>query len=68
MKGTIYENNYEEEHQQNIVDNLNLLYVAFTRAVSRLYVYGRRKSSASTAGWMPEVQETGSNPSLPMFS
>ena len=29
---------------------------------------GGRKSRASTAGWMPDVQETGSSPSLPMFS
>ena len=48
MKGTIYDSDYEEEHQQNIVDNLNLLYVAFTRATSGLFVYGRRKAAANT--------------------
>ena len=48
MKGTIYDKDYEEEHQQNIVDNLNLLYVAFTRASERLFVYGRRKSASSS--------------------
>jgi ATP-dependent exoDNAse (exonuclease V) beta subunit len=48
MKGTIYEADYEEEHQQNTVDNLNLLYVAFTRAERQLYVYGQRKSAASS--------------------
>ena len=48
MKGTIYDNDYEEEHRQNIVDNLNLLYVAFTRAGSELYVYGKRKAGANT--------------------
>ena len=42
MKGTVYEPDYDEEHQQNIVDNLNLLYVAFTRAEKGLYVYGKR--------------------------
>ena len=30
--GTVFEDDYKEEHFQNIVDNLNLLYVAFTRA------------------------------------
>ena len=48
MHGTIYEQDYEEEHQQNIVDNLNLLYVAFTRASERLFVYGKRKSTTTS--------------------
>ncbi len=47
MKGSIYEADYNEEHQQNTVDNLNLLYVAFTRAKRQLYVYGQRKTAAS---------------------
>lgn len=45
MKGTIYEPHYQHEHLQNIVDNLNLLYVAFTRAKSSLMVWGLRKNS-----------------------
>ena len=47
MIGTIYEHDYEEEHAQTTVDNLNLLYVAFTRAVNQLFVYGRRGAKAS---------------------
>lgn len=47
MKGTIYENDYNEEHLQNCVDNLNLLYVAFTRAASSLFVIAQR-GTAST--------------------
>ena len=42
MMGTIYEQDYLHEHLQNTVDNLNLLYVAFTRACKSLYVIGRR--------------------------
>ena len=42
LVGTIYEADYEEEHQQNMVDNLNLLYVAFTRASKGLMVIGKR--------------------------
>ena len=62
MKGTIYDSNYKEEHQQNIVDNLNLLYVAFTRASKRLYVYGKRKSTALSRSALiekvlPEITE-----------
>jgi len=45
MLGTIYESDYHHEHLQNVVDNLNLLYVAFTRARSSLYVIGKRKTS-----------------------
>ena len=40
--GTIYEADYLHEHLQNTVDNLNLLYVAFTRASKSLYVIGKR--------------------------
>ena len=42
MIGTIYEQDYLHEHLQNTVDNLNLLYVAFTRAADSLYVIGKR--------------------------
>ena len=40
--GTIYEDDYKTEHLQSVVDNLNLLYVAFTRAVESLFVIGKR--------------------------
>jgi ATP-dependent exoDNAse (exonuclease V) beta subunit len=47
MKGTIYEDDYHHEHLQNVVDNLNLLYVAFTRARSGLFVIGKRGAKNS---------------------
>ena len=47
MMGTIYETDYRHEHLQNTVDNLNLLYVAFTRARHSLFVIGRRKASGT---------------------
>lgn len=43
MMGSIYEQDYLNEHLQLTVDNLNLLYVAFTRACKNLFVIGRRK-------------------------
>lgn len=49
LTGTIYEDDYEEEHQQNMVDNLNLLYVAFTRASKGLMVIGKRGTKTSRA-------------------
>jgi ATP-dependent exoDNAse (exonuclease V) beta subunit len=44
MQGTIYEADYREEHLQNTVDNMNLLYVAFTRAEESLHIIGTRMS------------------------
>ena len=70
MMGSIYEKEYLHEHLQNTVDNLNLLYVAFTRVAKSLYVVGKRgaKNSRSAlielclplvAESMPEAQLEG---------
>lgn len=45
LEGTIYEKDYHYERLQETVDNLNLLYVAFTRARQNLFVYGKRDVS-----------------------
>lgn len=45
MAGTVYESDYKKEHLQNTVDNMNLLYVAFTRAGKNLIITGRRMSA-----------------------
>lgn len=45
LEGTIYEKDYHYERLQETVDNLNLLYVAFTRARQNLFVYGKRDIS-----------------------
>lgn len=42
LEGTIYEDDGYDEQVQKIVDNLNLLYVAMTRAGESLYVIGER--------------------------
>lgn len=55
MKGTIYEQDYDEEHQQNMVDNLNLLYVAFTRAGRSLYIIGKRNAKSSRSALIEQV-------------
>ena len=70
LMGTIYEADYLHEHLQNTVDNLNLLYVAFTRAAKSLYVIGKRGAKGSrsalieqclplVAGDMPTAQLEG---------
>lgn len=39
---TVYEDDYKKEHLQNTIDNLNLLYVAFTRPKKNLFVFAKR--------------------------
>ena len=55
LRGTIYEDDYLDEHLQNTVDNLNLLYVAFTRAIKSLYVIGQRGSKSSRSALIEKV-------------
>ena len=45
FENTIYNEVVTEEHVQNMVDNLNLLYVAMTRARNSLFVIGIRAES-----------------------
>lgn len=45
LDDSLFSDGYREEKNRNIIDNLNLLYVAFTRARERLYIFtsGREK-------------------------
>ncbi len=45
LNDSVYSDDYRNEHMQNTMDNLNLLYVAFTRAGKNLFVMGKRDSS-----------------------
>lgn len=42
LKDTVYATDYLREHTQNTIDNLNLLYVAFTRPKKNMFVLGQR--------------------------
>lgn len=53
MRNSIYEADYQQEHLQNIVDNMNLLYVAFTRASHNLFIFGKR----ATANYRSNIVE-----------
>ncbi|MBQ8712056.1 MAG: UvrD-helicase domain-containing protein [Prevotella sp.] len=64
MTGTIYEADYQQEHLQNVVDNLNLLYVAFTRARNSLFVCGRRSARNSRSEIIEQVLASWSDGSL----
>ncbi len=51
MAESIFEKEYREESQQMLMDSLNLLYVAFTRAKCNLIVYApKRKDETRTSG------------------
>lgn len=51
---TIYAEDYRHEHMQNTVDNLNLLYVAFTRAGKNLFVIGKQDARNSRSTLLQE--------------
>ena len=44
MKDSLFNDQYEEEQRRTLLDNLNLLYVAFTRAELGLYVFAPQNS------------------------
>ena len=48
VRTSVFAPDYEEEHLERRVDALNTLYVAFTRAIANLYVWGKTKEG--TAG------------------
>ncbi len=56
---TIYALDYKNEHIQNTVDNLNMLYVAFTRASNNLFVIGKNTTiKNSRSKLLKETLET----------
>ena len=58
---SIYHDDFAREHLQTCVDNLNLLYVAFTRAKSNLFVIGKRNTSGLRSQLIQECLEPVSN-------
>ena len=55
LMGTAYEAPYKEEYLQKTVDNLNLLYVAFTRARNSLFVIGKRDNGGGRSRLIQDV-------------
>lgn len=58
LQGSIYADDYESEHIKNLVDNLNILYVAFTRASRNLFVIGKKDSSDYPSKLISEVVDS----------
>ena len=42
LKESVYATDYLAEHVKNIIDNVNILYVAFTRASRNLFIIGKK--------------------------
>ena len=42
LKESVYATDYLAEHIKNIIDNVNILYVAFTRASRNLFIIGKK--------------------------
>ena len=65
MMNTIFESQYIEEYSQTIVDNLNMLYVAFTRACDSLFVISCAKQKISYRASSIEAAITNIKEQLP---
>lgn len=55
LQGSIYNEDYQSEHLKNYVDNLNILYVAFTRAECNLFVIGKSEGARYPSLLMKKV-------------
>ena len=55
--GSVFEKDYLHEHLQTMVDNMNLLYVAFTRAGRNLFVLGEKDKSGSRSAVIGQCLE-----------
>jgi ATP-dependent exoDNAse (exonuclease V) beta subunit len=62
MMSTIFEEDYFNEHLQNTMDNLNMLYVGFTRAKRNLFISGKRGNNKGTRTLL--IEKTLSNLNL----
>ncbi|HKR04193.1 MAG TPA: UvrD-helicase domain-containing protein [Bacteroidia bacterium] len=62
LEKTFFVNQYNAELQQTLIDNLNLLYVAFTRAEERLYLFcpeAKTEKISKTSNLICSVFESG---------
>lgn len=62
LQNSIYKNDYLSEHTKILIDNLNLLYVAFTRASRNLFIFGKNESPQAPSEWLktllPNLQDS----------
>ncbi len=63
---SIFRHDYNNEKYQTIIDNLNLLYVAFTRARNALVAFSTTNKKSNTAKVIEDVLANISTDSLPL--
>lgn len=54
LKGTLFEEKYQEERNLTAIDNLNIIYVAHTRAIEGLYIITGKKESGNYAAFLSD--------------
>ena len=52
LENSAFASDYKEEHFQNVIDNLNLLYVAFTRAGKNLFISGKNINDSNRRSYL----------------
>ena len=57
MKNTVFSEEYRHETSLSWLDNLNLLYVAFTRAEQNLIIFGKNKKQLASSGDIKNVSD-----------
>ncbi len=57
MLGSVYADSYRQEHLQYVIDNTNLLYVAFTRAGRSLHIIGNNSKKTGRSRIIADVIE-----------
>ncbi len=57
MADTVFSEEYEKETGQSWMDNLNVLYVAFTRAVQNLFILSKAKSTLKAGSKIQTVSD-----------
>lgn len=65
LQASIYAAEYQSEHLKNLTDNLNVLYVAFTRAERNLFVIGRKDDAQYPSALIGQVIGGGFGGMLP---
>lgn len=61
MGASVYRDSYLNERLQLWIDNLNLLYVAFTRACKNLIIWGRTQQQNTVSGLLEEALDSMEN-------
>ena len=57
LEETYFQTEFKREKEKVLIDNINLLYVAFTRAVDNLHIITKRKKNNENYLWLNELAQ-----------